>query len=114
MHFDKQLSNWILNYLQGCKQQVRINSTISAAAVTNIGAPQGCVLSPVLFTIYTNNHRSAEPHTVAVKYADDTAAAGLISNNDEEHYRNIVACLVSEFDSDDLELNVKKKQKNSS
>ena len=105
---ETSLCNWILSYLQGRTQRVRINSTLSSSATTNVGAPQGCVLSPVLFTLYTNDHRGQEPHTLVDKYADDTAVAGLISDSDEEPYRNTIDQLVTQCDSDNLELNVSK------
>ena len=43
-----------------------------------------------------------------VKYADDAAAAGLISNQDEGPYRHTIQQLVSLCEEDDLELNVSK------
>ena len=45
------------------------------------------MLSPAFFTIYTKDHRGQELHTLAVKYDNDAALAGLISNDNEEPYR---------------------------
>jgi len=102
------LCAWIADYLHNRTQRVRVGGSLSTAAVTNIGAPQGCVLSPVLFTLYTNNHRGSEPHTYAIKYADDTATPGLISDDDETQYRSDITKLVNQCDNDGLELNVGK------
>ena len=102
------LCKWILSYLQGRTQRVRIISTLSSSATTNVGAPQGCVLSPVLFTLYTNDHRGQEPHSLVVKYADDTAVAGFISGKNEEPHRNTIEKLVTLCENDNLELNMSK------
>lgn len=108
LRVDPALCTWILSYLRGRTQQVRVGGTLSDTVTTNIGAPQGCVLSPVLFTIYTDKHRGEEPHTFVDKYADDAAIVGLVSNKDESHYRNTVSDFVAVCHSDDLEVNVTK------
>jgi len=102
------LCKWILDYLRGRSQCVRIGDVMSEKVTTNIGAPQGTGLSPVAFTLYTNDHRGTPPSTYAPKYADDAALAGLIEKDDETEYRRDVANFVSRCDSDGLELNVGK------
>jgi len=91
-------------------QRVRVRSLLSEMRFTHIGAPQGCVLSPVLFTIYTNNHHSDADNTLIIKYADDTAILGLLgrSPHDLAIYQETIANFVTECCNDDLKLNVKK------
>ncbi len=68
------------------------------------GAPQGCVLSPLLtqdcIAKFSSNH--------IIKFADDTTVVGLISNNDETHYREEVAQLVEWCGTNNLYLHVSK------
>ena len=45
------LCNWILDFLTGCPQVVRVSNNTSSMVTLNTGAPQGYVLSP-LFTHY--------------------------------------------------------------
>ena len=90
-------------------QQVRIGNTLSEVLVTNTGAPQGCVLSPVLFTTYTADCRAKDSiHNIQIKFADDTSLSGLIENGDEKSYREAVEELVEWCDNHYLVLNVTK------
>ncbi|XDV45489.1 hypothetical protein PO909_013579, partial [Leuciscus waleckii] len=51
------------------------------------GAPQGCVLSPLLFSLYTNDCTSKHTSVKLLKFADDTTIIGLIRDGDESAYR---------------------------
>ena len=42
------LCNWVLDFLTGCPQVVRVGNNISTPLILNTGAPQGCILSPLL------------------------------------------------------------------
>ncbi len=54
---------------------------------------QGCVLSPLLFTQLTHDCTAKFSSDHIIKFANDTSVVGLISNNDETHYRMEVAQL---------------------
>jgi hypothetical protein len=46
------LCNLILDFLMGHPQVVRVGNT-SATLILNSGAPQGCMLSPLLCSLFT-------------------------------------------------------------
>ena len=48
-------SLWILDFLMGCPQVVRVGNNTSAMLILNTGAPQGSVLSPLLYSPFTHN-----------------------------------------------------------
>ncbi|KAI3355623.1 hypothetical protein L3Q82_017912 [Scortum barcoo] len=48
------LCDWILNFLTSRPQAVRMGSTTSSTLTLNTGAPQGCVLSPLLYSLFTH------------------------------------------------------------
>ena len=72
------------------------------------GAPQGCVLSPLLYTLFTIDRRSSSSSTLIFKFSDDTTIEGLITNADESAYREEVERVVDWCTNNDLELNVAK------
>ena len=61
-----------LDFLTNREQRVRINDILSTVLSISTGAPQGCVLSAILFIIYTNELRSRIRNCHLIKYADDT------------------------------------------
>ncbi len=71
------------------------------------GAPQGCVLSPLLFTLLTHDRTAKFSSNHIIEFADDTTVVGLISNN-ETHYREEVAQLDEWCGTNNLSLNMGK------
>ncbi len=80
----------------------------SNSITLNVGAPQGCVLSPLLYSLYTHECVSSHSSTSIVKFADDTVVLGLISNNDETAYLDKIERLTSWCQDNCLSLNVSK------
>ncbi len=81
----------ILDFLTGRPQSVRVGHNTSSTTTLSTGAPQDCVLSPLLFTLLTHDCTAKFSSNHIIKFADDTTVVGLISNNDETHYREEVA-----------------------
>ncbi|KAK3572709.1 hypothetical protein QTP86_006144 [Hemibagrus guttatus] len=102
------LCSWILDFLTNRPQNVKVRNHTSATITLNTGAPQGCVLSPALFTLFTHDCKSIHSSNTIVKFADDTIVVGLISGNDETHYREEVQHLVECCVESDLVLNTTK------
>lgn len=102
------LSRWIKDFLTGWSQRVRLGTTVSDTRTLNIGSPQGCVLSPWLFSLYTNCCTSSHESVKLIKFADDTTLIGLITDGDESAYRREVDRLVSWCSNNNLEPNAQK------
>src|SRR4029434_662691 len=66
---------------------VRLGKYVSESRTISTGSPQGCVLSPLLFSLYTNSCTSSHQSVKLLKFADDTTLIGLISGGDESAYR---------------------------
>ncbi len=105
---NNSLCNWILDFLTGRPQSVRVGHNTSCTTTLSTGAPQGCVLSPLLFTLLTHDCTAKFSSNHIINFADDTTVVGLISNNDETHYREEVAQLAEWCGANNLSLNVEK------
>uniref|UniRef100_A0A3P9MZN2 Reverse transcriptase domain-containing protein n=1 Tax=Poecilia reticulata TaxID=8081 RepID=A0A3P9MZN2_POERE len=81
---------WITSFLTDRQQRVRVGQHTSTALSLSTGSPQGCVLSPLLYCLYTYDCTSAHHSNTIIKFADDTTVVGLISGGDESAYRDEV------------------------
>ena len=114
--FDKLLSlnvhpaicHWTLNFLLHRSQSVKVNNSLSKPVILNTGAPQGCVLSPFLFTLFTNDCVSGNQSVRVVKFSDDTTVIGCVNNANESVYREEVQRLVGWCKNNNLVLNISK------
>uniref|UniRef100_A0A8C9VFB8 Reverse transcriptase domain-containing protein n=1 Tax=Scleropages formosus TaxID=113540 RepID=A0A8C9VFB8_SCLFO len=105
---NNSLCSWILDFLTGRRQVVRMGRNISSPLTLNTGAPQGCVLSPLLYSLYTHDCVATHSSNAIVKFADDTTVVGLITDSDEAAYREEVHTLTHWCQENHLLLNTTK------
>ena len=80
-HLDLHVINWVASFLTGRSQRTVVNNITSKSITTYTGTPQSSVISPLLFSIYTNRLVSECSNVTILKYADDTCIIGCISDD---------------------------------
>ena len=83
MNVNSFIIKWYFSFLTNRIQHVKVNKAISDPRCISTGAPQGCVSSPVLFTLYTNGCVSKTPNNYIVKFSDDTAILSLLHRDQD-------------------------------
>jgi hypothetical protein len=89
LRLNTSLCNWILNFLTGRPQGARVGNNTSATLILNTWAPQRCVLSLLLYSMFTHDCTPRHDSNTIIKFADDTTVVGLITDNDETAYREV-------------------------
>ncbi len=106
--FSAHLCNWIMDFLTNRPQCVKLGIHRSSSLTLSTVSPQGCVLSPLLYCLYTFDCTSTHFSNHIIKFADDTTVIGLISGNEESAYRDEVGKLMLWCSENNLVLNTKK------
>ena len=102
---DPHLTSWIMDYLTNRPQYVRTKDCASDIVVSSTGAPQGTVLSPFLFTLYTADFRHISAHCYLQKFSDDSAIVGLFTDDDDREYRELIKDFVDWCQWNRLQIN---------
>ncbi|CAI5677697.1 unnamed protein product [Oreochromis niloticus] len=105
---DHHLTTWILDYLTDRPQYVRTQGCVSDRVVCSTGAPQGTVLAPFLFTIYTADFSHNSTQCFLQKFSDDSAIVGLITDGDDKEYRGLTQDFVDWCQLNYLQINASK------
>jgi hypothetical protein len=103
-----QIIKWVVDFLVERTQYVTVDGVRSGTLEISTGSPQGCCLSPTLFTLYTNDFNASSDNNKLVKFADDSALLGLVQNDDDSEYKKDVAHIVEWCEENSLDLNVDK------
>ena len=90
-------------------RRVSLSGIRSNELIVNTGAPQGCVLSPILFSVYSNEVVSTNALLTLVKFADDIALVARLrdENSLAENFLHL-DFLNSWFKESFLDLNISK------
>ncbi len=64
---------------------MKVNGVLSNVLLSSTGSPQGCVLSPLLFVLYTNTCQSQYAGHHIIKFADDCVTLSLVSHANPDH-----------------------------
>jgi len=85
-----------MDYLTERPQYVKLQFGVSDTELSNTATPQGAVLSPFLFTLYTSTFRYNTEGCHLQKFSDDSATVGCIRHEDEtqREYRRVVDSFV--------------------
>ena len=105
---DTSTTTWIYDYLTNRPQFVKLKGCVSDMVVSSTGAPQGTVLSPFLFTLYTSDFQYNSESCHLQKYSDDSAVVGCISDGQEAEYRELIGQFVKWCSNNHLILNTNK------
>jgi gmma-aminobutyric acid receptor subunit gamma/cGMP-dependent protein kinase 2 len=68
------LCNWILDLLTSCPQGVKVENNTSTSLILNTGAPQWCVLSPLLYSLFIYDCVTMHASNSIIKFADDNSS----------------------------------------
>ncbi|KAK3548896.1 hypothetical protein QTP70_021243, partial [Hemibagrus guttatus] len=102
------ISMWIYSFLTGHSQRVRVGHHTSTVLSISTISPQGCVLSPLLYTLFTHECTPIHHSNTIVKFADDITVAGLLYKGHESAYRDEVERLTVWCRENNLLLNTSK------
>ena len=100
---------WFESYLTNRLQFIKLGEHISDSAQLKAGVPQGSILGPLLFTIFTNDFSNSH-NSFSVSFADDTSV--LISDKSEntlaEKVRTNLTSIMNWVKANKLTLNIQK------
>ena len=85
LQVNSHLINWIRNYLNDRKVNVRIGLHLSEERILDKGLPQGAVLSPILFNVMLHDIPKSD-NVKVISYADDISLVCMSENLNEAQY----------------------------
>ena len=88
------LCNWVLDFLTGRPQVGKVGNNTSTMLILNTRAAQGCVLSPLLYSLFTHDSMATHVSNSIIKCADNITVVVLNTNNAETAYREEFPALI--------------------
>ena len=83
-----------------------VGNNTSATLILSTRAPQGCVLSHLLYSLLSHDYTARHNSNTIIQFADYTTMVGLITDNDETACREEVRDLAVWCQANNLSLNV--------
>jgi hypothetical protein len=108
--FDENVVDWFRSYLLDRGHKVRCNAKISQTKYLNIGVPQGSILGPILFLIYSNDLNNHVHLASCNLYADDVLlyCTGNDVNEVQLNLQSAIDCVKEWYDKNRLVVNCQK------
>ena len=78
---------WIQHFLQTRTAGVKLDGNLSTKVCCHEAAPQGCVLSPILFLVYTNHILTITKEVYNTLHIDDLAIWNVSEHTTTATYR---------------------------
>ena len=111
LELNTSLCNWILDFLMGHTQAPSVGNNTSALMTIKMGAPQGCGLRLLLYSLFNHNCIVAHDSNTIIKLAEDTKVARQITDEPAyTAYREEVRYLEVWCQDNNFSLNVRKKK----
>lgn len=102
------ICNWLLDFETDTSQHVWLDHCCFSTLTVNTGVPQGCVLSPFFYSLFTHDCRHEHGSNAIIKFADDTTVIDLNKHSNELAYREEVDLLAAWSEDNNLTLNTSK------
>ena len=92
---EKLVLNWLSSYLNHCSFLVNINDSFSDPDSMSYGVPQGSILGPILFILYTKQlqHIAHNFNLNIQLYADDTQLYVSFNSDDQYLCTKVAECI---------------------
>ena len=103
-NINNNIINWTHSFLTSRQQRVRADDRTSSSITTSTGCPQGCVLSPILYSLYVEDMTVPDPFTI-IKYADDTVILEYLSPHQSSELQTLLDNVTTWCDDNSLIVN---------
>ena len=100
---NESIVNWVIDFLTGRIQLVRVCGETSGWSAVNGGVPQGTVLEPILFLIRIND--IASNHDWRWKYEDDASLSEIINKGNQGNIQSVIDLIDAWCAENDMKLN---------